>query len=133
MDHSGNTETFISDAAIPDKVKNKHYLAISGDGVPQKVLEYDLKKEITVIGRGDGCDLVLKDPKISRKHLKIVLESDTSVRVLDMGSSNGVFIGEKKVENATLKYGDEISLGNTKMKYFYQESGGSGKKIYELE
>jgi pSer/pThr/pTyr-binding forkhead associated (FHA) protein len=53
---------------------------------------------------------------ISRKHAQIVVENDVYV-IKDLGSSNGTFILRddfEKVEQAELKDGDEVSLGNAR-------------------
>jgi pSer/pThr/pTyr-binding forkhead associated (FHA) protein len=53
---------------------------------------------------------------VSRKHARIVQEDDT-YRIEDLGSSNGTYILRddfEKVEEAELKDGDEISLGNAR-------------------
>lgn len=53
---------------------------------------------------------------VSRSHAKIVIEDDV-YKIQDMGSSNGTYILRddfEKVEEAELKDGDEISLGNAR-------------------
>lgn len=53
---------------------------------------------------------------VSRKHARIVQEDDT-YKIQDLGSSNGTYILRddfEKVEEAELKDGDEISLGNAR-------------------
>ena len=41
---------------------------------------YLLTKDKTVIGRGSGCDIVIDDPGISRKHLEIDITSPWTFR-----------------------------------------------------
>ena len=53
---------------------------------------------------------------VSRKHAKIVQEDDT-YKIQDLGSSNGTYVlrGDfEKVDEAELKDGDEIALGNAR-------------------
>lgn len=50
--------------------------------------QYLLTKDKTVIGRGSGCDIVIDDPGISRKHLEIDI-TDNGVIARDLGSTNG--------------------------------------------
>ena len=53
---------------------------------------------------------------VSRKHARIVLEDDV-YKIQDLGSSNGTYILRddfEKIEEAELKDGDEISLGNAR-------------------
>ena len=44
-----------------------------------------------VIGRGDDCDVVLDHPSISRKHAAV--EIGEQLRIEDLGSANGTFVG----------------------------------------
>ncbi len=53
---------------------------------------------------------------VSRTHARIVLEDDV-YKIQDLGSSNGTYILRddfEKIEEAELKDGDEISLGNAR-------------------
>lgn len=43
------------------------------------------------VGRA-GTDVVLDDPRVSRRHLTLEPLSDGFVRVVDLGSSNGTFV-----------------------------------------
>lgn len=43
------------------------------------------------VGR-EGTDVVLDDPRVSRRHLTLEPLDDELVRVVDLGSSNGTFV-----------------------------------------
>ncbi len=49
---------------------------------------------------------------ISRRHIEIRREGK-SYRLIDLGSSNGVYVNGQKVENIVLQDGDEIRIGET--------------------
>ncbi len=67
-----------------------------------------------VIGRDPGCDLVLVDPRASRRH--VAIDSDGGVpRLRDLGSSNGTVLCGERVSGATLACGDVIVLGDTEL------------------
>ena len=74
-----------------------------------------------VIGRGNDADLRIDDPGISRKHIEIRvtepqdLTDAPRITVHDLGSTNGVLINGKRVEQATLADGATIRIGNTTM------------------
>ena len=57
--------------------------------------QYLLTKDKTVIGRGSGCDIVIDDPGISRKHLEIDI-TDNGVIARDLGSTNGTYVRATK-------------------------------------
>ena len=64
-----------------------------------------------VIGRDDACDLVLDDPKVSRRHAYLQ-EIDAGVEVGDLGSSNGTFVNGRRIERpVTLAPGDTLRIG----------------------
>jgi hypothetical protein len=69
-----------------------------------------------VIGRGVGCELVLTDPSVSRKHLELV-KSDKGVLVRDLGSSAGTMVNGQKVTDVILANDDEIQIGKTKIRF----------------
>jgi hypothetical protein len=74
-----------------------------------------------VIGRGNDADLRIDDPGVSRKHIEIRVEDAQDlggaprITVNDLGSTNGVSVNGKRVEQATLADGATIRIGNTTM------------------
>lgn len=71
-----------------------------------------------VVGRGNDADLRVNDPGVSRRHAEIRVTEDATgprVSVHDLGSTNGVLVNGKRVENATLADGAVIRIGNTTM------------------
>ncbi len=66
------------------------------------------------IGRVAGCDLVLDDKKVSRRHARVLVERGV-VEIEDLGSSNGVWLNESAVKRRMLRDGDELRIGNSKM------------------
>ena len=62
--------------------------------------ENKFKNNVLVIGREDECDLIIQDRSISRKHLRIEVDID-KFYVTDMGSSNGTFVDNVKIEGKT--------------------------------
>lgn len=64
-----------------------------------------------LIGRGNDCDLRLRDPNVSRHHCMIRIRPD-EVTLVDLGSSNGTTVnGTRVISQAVLQSGDEIRLG----------------------
>lgn len=55
------------------------------------------KTSITV-GRDVNCTLQLDDPRVSRKHMRIDRLPDGHIIVADLGSLNGLFVGDDKLE-----------------------------------
>jgi|SRR5947209_4216652 len=70
-----------------------------------------LDKPILLVGRHEECDIQLNSRKISRKHCVIAQVGETLL-VHDLGSTNGVRVNGVRVDDATLKTGDELVIGN---------------------
>ncbi|MBL8941546.1 MAG: FHA domain-containing protein [Myxococcales bacterium] len=67
----------------------------------------------TIIGRGEDADLRIADDGMSRKHVKILRAAGGLLNVLDLGSTNGVFVNGNRVDLAVLQLGDVLELGPT--------------------
>jgi HD-GYP domain-containing protein (c-di-GMP phosphodiesterase class II)/pSer/pThr/pTyr-binding forkhead associated (FHA) protein len=63
-----------------------------------------------VIGRDLTCHIKLDDPKVSRIHAVIELRGD-SIVLRDNNSTNGSMLNGERVERATLKPGDVVTIG----------------------
>jgi hypothetical protein len=64
------------------------------------------------IGRSSGCDVVLADDAVSRRHAEIALRGGLCV-VRDLGSCNGTYVNGRPVTHARLRRGDELQVGET--------------------
>ncbi len=70
-----------------------------------------LKKDEFIIGRSNECTLRAGSDAISRRHCSIV-RTKTGWFAADLGSRNGTFLNDQRIEEATLlKDGDEIRIG----------------------
>ncbi|HUW64908.1 MAG TPA: DUF3662 and FHA domain-containing protein [Spirochaetia bacterium] len=65
-----------------------------------------------VIGRHTGCDFVLSDPSVSRRHAQIQASGEDYI-LLDLHSTNGVYCSGIRTARKVLADGDTITLGNT--------------------
>ncbi|MGH9399065.1 MAG: FHA domain-containing protein [Thermoanaerobaculia bacterium] len=90
-------------------VNSKLSLAVISGPDAGKIFQID--KPRVVIGR-EGADINLDDPEISRAHAAVEIAGD-EVTVVDLGSTNGTFIGEEQVSEAPLKNQSEFTVGET--------------------
>jgi len=67
------------------------------------------------IGAGPECELVLKDPTVSRVHVIVRIEQD-SIRIIDVGSRNGTQIDGITIRDAYARPDSLIALGKTKLR-----------------
>jgi DNA-binding NtrC family response regulator len=68
-----------------------------------------------LVGQGTACDLQLRDPTISRRHVALDASS-WPVRVRDLGSTNGTFVNGVAVVEANLVGGETLRLGRTTLR-----------------
>ena len=87
-------------------------LVRSSDGSESEV---ELAGPVVVLGRDPSCDLVLDDPKCSRRHA-IIEEVPEGISIRDNGSANGVYVNGRQVERAILKPGDQVRLGTAEIR-----------------
>ena len=71
---------------------------------------FSMARDMTVIGRREDCDLRIPLGEVSRKHCRIVRDGD-SLKIEDLGSSNGTFLNGQRVQEAMLSPGDTIQVG----------------------
>ncbi len=76
-----------------------------------------------VVGRDEGCDLVLEDERVSRRHCVFAPNPDGTVALEDLGSANGTFVGGERVAGpVVLRGGEEVRVGSTVLRV----EGGRG-------
>ena len=73
---------------------------------------YALTGPTTRIGRGNDTDLRIDDPGISRNHAE-VRQQGGDVTIVDVGSTNGIVINGRRVQQARLDDGAAVVLGST--------------------
>jgi pSer/pThr/pTyr-binding forkhead associated (FHA) protein len=72
--------------------------------------DFSLKKPVTVIGRGEKCDLRVPVEPVSRRHCEIIL-SGSQLKVKDLASSNGTYVNNHRVNEAALHAADRLIVG----------------------
>jgi two-component system, cell cycle response regulator len=112
---SGDQETLKKELA---KAKEQAACLIIIRGQPQGHRFFLTQPEM-IIGRDQSADIVVSDQSISRKHSKLT-QDETSVTLTDLGSSNGTFINDVKLEASAarvLEKEDMIKMGNSIFKF----------------
>jgi pSer/pThr/pTyr-binding forkhead associated (FHA) protein len=80
---------------------------LRGDGERRS---FSIVRDVTVIGRREDCDFRIPLGDISRKHCRLVKQNGV-LMIQDLGSSNGTFINNKRIQEAELSPGDSLQLG----------------------
>jgi hypothetical protein len=68
------------------------------------------------IGRAPGCDIVLDDRNVSRRHAEIRRRGPVVV-LIDLDSTNGTIVNGRRVREHPLADGDRITLGNSRLTF----------------
>jgi hypothetical protein len=75
---------------------------------------FELLPGLNKLGRNPTNDFRISDPSVSSFHAELVVEDDV-IRVRDLGSTNGTFIDDVRVEEAVLKPENVLRLGNIRL------------------
>lgn len=73
---------------------------------------YPVVGPVTRIGRQPDNQIVLADPKVSRRHA-VIIDTGTGYVINDAGSANGIMLRDSRIEgSAVLVGGDRIVIGD---------------------
>ncbi len=75
-----------------------------------------LDADRTGAGRHTSSEIFLDDVTVSRRHAEFIREGNT-FRVRDVGSLNGTYVNRERVDECTLKSGDEVQIGRFRMTF----------------
>lgn len=90
------------------------------DGAREGLL-FPITDKTVTIGREPGCDLVLQDPYVSRKHCQIVFRGD-HFTVLDLGSLNKTKVKNNPYIQKNLKHDNILTLGKTRLRFVWEKA-----------
>jgi len=80
-------------------------------------VRFSLADDVVTIGRRKNNTIVIDDELISKDHAvieKVKLSDDSELyryTIRDLGSTNGTFVNDEKIESAALWNGDLIRMG----------------------
>ncbi|MEM1069391.1 MAG: FHA domain-containing protein [Planctomycetota bacterium] len=74
-----------------------------------------------VVGRCPTTDICIADPSISRRHCQFTINSEGSLVVRDLGSMNGVYIHDQRVDKAIVQSGSEVRIGGVTLRAEFTE------------
>ncbi len=102
----------------PSAAGEAHLWVCSGQNIGRR---FALDKPDMVIGRTGSADIPVIDERVSQQHA-VIETVDNGHRLRDLGSTNGTFVNNQRVQNAALKDGDLLQVGETVFEYLsYQE------------
>src|SRR5205814_1219068 len=77
------------------------------DGIDKTV---PLGSDPVLVGRATECQVNTQDAMVSRRHARIFWDGNYWIE--DLGSSNGVYVGNDKVQKAPFRIGDTVTCGS---------------------
>jgi pSer/pThr/pTyr-binding forkhead associated (FHA) protein len=87
-----------------------HRFLLQSQSLSSPGIVFRLGNGVFILGRSSKCDLVVKDPTVSRRHVEFAVTND-KVTARDIGSRNGLFVNNCRVELTKIKCGDQILIG----------------------
>ena len=70
---------------------------------------------IKTVGRAPRADFILDVALVSRLHCRLTA-ADDQLEVLDLKSTNGTYVNDKRVEKAKLISGDKLRIGRVELR-----------------
>ncbi|MDH3367186.1 MAG: FHA domain-containing protein [Gemmatimonadota bacterium] len=78
-----------------------------------------------VIGRGDDCDVVIKEDVVSLRHAEVAF-SHGEWRIRDLGSTNGTYVHGKAIESVPVQQSLNVRLGYSGPLLLFTPLGAQG-------
>jgi pSer/pThr/pTyr-binding forkhead associated (FHA) protein len=82
---------------------------------------FPIDKPHVTIGRMQS-DINLNDSEVSRQHALITIHG-TEARLEDLGSTNGTYVGDSRVQQANLEDKSEFRVGNHQLMFVVSDRG----------
>ncbi|MBN2711508.1 MAG: FHA domain-containing protein [Planctomycetes bacterium] len=94
-----------------DDASTLHHCILGGHGYMKVTSGKDV-----IIGRGDDCQIIVDDGKVSRQHAKLRCNGNSCV-LSDLNSKNGLYLGNVRIQTSELKDGDIFFVGGHSFTY----------------
>jgi pSer/pThr/pTyr-binding forkhead associated (FHA) protein len=109
----GNTELIVLDPRQlhdngPRSETAPWRLVSDSSWLPGKTFLVPVGRVVT-IGRAEQCDITIPGTHLSRKHAELTVQ-DSRLMIKDLGSSNGTYLNEKRISEASADNDDRLRL-----------------------
>lgn len=85
---------------------------------------FELRGKAASLGREGSNAIRLHDHEVSRRHAELRPLGDDAYRLVDLGSANGTFLDGQPIDQATLRGGERLSVGQTVLMF---DSGSASR------
>jgi len=79
--------------------------------------QFDLNGPVISVGRHSSNSVALHDTQVSRRHLELRALAGGGYKLIDLGSGNGTLLNGQAVQEAVLRSGDTITIGQSVLMY----------------
>jgi FHA domain-containing protein len=95
--------------------------------------EYALTGQNVSIGRSPSCEIVLEQDQLTSRRHALLRYDGAQYTVVDLGSSNGTFVNDAEIRDATpLNHGDRIIVGEHELMFSTSVAGMAPAASVEL-
>jgi pSer/pThr/pTyr-binding forkhead associated (FHA) protein len=108
-----------SSIAGQNVVSDRPVILVSKSG--QLLQEYEVKQPKVVIGRARLNDIVINNAYVSKYHAMLIFHNNT-LFLVDLKSSNGIYVNSRRVRSTVLRHDDIVDFGNHRIKIHHPTS-----------
>jgi len=101
------------DRAVPAAEAEAFLIGVTGKHAGRV---YALSYNTVSLGRASDADVYISDPSVSAHHARI-LNSSRGFEIEDLNSTNGTFVGGKRITRTHLRGGDRVMLGQVEFNF----------------
>lgn len=106
--------------------EKKPQLLLRGMRGPAAGVEIELQEGANDVGRDPSAYIVIEEASISRLHARLTVDAAGGVELVDLRSSNGTFVNNKRVDKVRLQAGDKVRFGNVQFRFLVGGDDSAG-------
>lgn len=99
-------------------------ILVSGEGPREQPLS-----AFNTLGRHPDNSVQILDRIVSKEHCRITVGPQGDYVIRDIGSLNGTYVNGQKVGEHTLAHGDQITLGNTSLRFEVDDAPAQQRQL----
>ena len=101
----------------PDGANDAACLVLIYPPGPDMGKRFPLDRNEFVLGRGTDCDIQVDRDAVSRRHARVYKSDAVTWVVQDLGSTNGSYVNDHPIQEASLRDGDFLKIGAAIFKF----------------
>lgn len=113
IDSEADLDATLAQATVPVLLAHNNLPRLAVHA-PDKTWEMPILQERLTLGRHGDNDICIDHPKVSRRHAQIERVGD-GFQIRDLGSTNGTWIGARRIETHRLTGGETLQIGDTRL------------------